>query len=75
MRKTTEPKISTEAKGEDFTKITFYPDLAKYTMKKLDADTVALLSRKAHDAAGYARGINAADRFPAKLSDYASHQL
>ncbi|XP_065280269.1 DNA topoisomerase 2-alpha-like [Dermacentor albipictus] len=57
MRKTTEPKISTEAKGEDFTKITFYPDLAKFMMEKLDDDTVALLSRRAYDVAGCAHGV------------------
>lgn len=57
MRRTTDPKIRTEAKGEDFTKITFYPDLAKFRMEKLDADTVALLSRRAYDVAGCAHGV------------------
>nr|XP_037282646.1 DNA topoisomerase 2-alpha-like [Rhipicephalus microplus] len=57
MRKTTEPKIKVEAKGEDFTKITFYPDLAKFMMQKLDADTVALLSRRAYDVAGCTQGV------------------
>ncbi|XP_075732386.1 DNA topoisomerase 2-alpha [Rhipicephalus microplus] len=57
MRKTTEPKIKAEAKGEDFTKITFYPDLAKFMMQKLDADTVALLSRRAYDVAGCTQGV------------------
>ncbi|KAL1432034.1 hypothetical protein MTO96_013397 [Rhipicephalus appendiculatus] len=51
------PKIKTEAKGEDFTKITFYPDLTKFMMEKLDADTVALLSRRAYDVAGCTQGV------------------
>ncbi|XP_077509861.1 DNA topoisomerase 2-alpha-like [Amblyomma americanum] len=57
MRKTTEPKIRAETKGEDFTKITFYPDLAKFRMEKLDGDTVALLSRRAYDVAGCTHGV------------------
>ncbi|XP_049270629.1 DNA topoisomerase 2-alpha [Rhipicephalus sanguineus] len=57
MRKTSEPKIKAEAKGDDFTKITFYPDLAKFMMEKLDADTVALLSRRAYDVAGCTQGV------------------
>ncbi|XP_077544092.1 DNA topoisomerase 2-alpha-like [Haemaphysalis longicornis] len=57
MRKTTPPKIRTESKSEDFTKITFHPDLSKFMMERLDDDTVALLSRRAYDVAGCARGV------------------
>ena len=44
MSKAGEPKIK-EFSGEEFTKITFYPDLSKFNMEKLDEDTIALLSR------------------------------
>ncbi|XP_037557472.1 DNA topoisomerase 2-alpha [Dermacentor silvarum] len=74
MKKTTDPKIRTEPKGEDFTKITFQPDLAKFKMDKLDADTVALLSRRAYDVAGCTRGVKVylnGKRLPVKgFKDY-----
>lgn len=74
MKKTTEPKIRTEPKGEDFTRITFHPDLSKFSMEKLDADTVALLSRRAYDVAGCTRGVKVylnGKRLPVKgFKDY-----
>ena len=36
----------------DYVKITFQPDLAKFKMDSLDADTVSLLSKRAYDIAG-----------------------
>lgn len=39
MSKASEPKIK-EFFGDDFTKITFYPDLAKFHMDKLSDDIV-----------------------------------
>lgn len=45
------------ANGEDFTRITFYPDLAKFKMEKLDKDIVDLLSRRAYDVAGSSKGV------------------
>ena len=56
MSKTNEPKIK-HFDGEDFTKITFCPDLTKFKMETLDADTVALLSRRAYDIAASSRGV------------------
>ncbi len=35
-----------EFSGEEFTKITFQPDLPKFNMEKLDNDTIALLTRR-----------------------------
>ena len=32
--------------GEEYTKITFQPDLPKFNMEKLDNDTIALLTRR-----------------------------
>lgn len=48
MTKAAEPKII-DFKGEDYTKITFCPDLTKFKMEKLDDDIVGLMSRRAYD--------------------------
>ena len=42
--------------GEEYTKITFQPDLAKFNMEKLD-DTISLLSRRAYDIAASSKGV------------------
>ncbi|XP_015259935.1 PREDICTED: DNA topoisomerase 2-beta [Cyprinodon variegatus] len=56
MTKTSEPKIKF-FDGDDFTCVTFQPDLAKFKMDKLDRDIVALLTRRAYDVAGSCRGV------------------
>lgn len=43
--------------GEDFTCISFQPDLSKFKMVSLDRDTVALLTRRAYDIAGSSKGV------------------
>ncbi|XP_015687762.1 DNA topoisomerase 2-alpha [Protobothrops mucrosquamatus] len=43
--------------GEDFTCVTFQPDLSKFKMTALDKDIVALMSRRAYDIAGSAKNI------------------
>ncbi|KAK3529180.1 hypothetical protein QTP70_019422 [Hemibagrus guttatus] len=43
--------------GEDFTCISFQPDLSKFKMVSLDRDTVALLTRRAYDIAGSTKGV------------------
>lgn len=43
--------------GEEYTCITFRPDLAKFKMSTLDKDTVALMTRRAYDIAGSTKGI------------------
>ncbi|XP_077062065.1 DNA topoisomerase 2-alpha [Siphateles boraxobius] len=43
--------------GDDYTCITFHPDLAKFKMQALDKDTVALLTRRAYDIAGATKGV------------------
>jgi DNA topoisomerase-2 len=42
---------------EDWTKITFTPDLKKFGMDSLDDDIVALMTRRVYDIAGIARGV------------------
>ncbi|KAK3082863.1 hypothetical protein FSP39_007418 [Pinctada imbricata] len=56
MGKTKEPTI-TDSKNDDFTSITFYPDLAKFKMETLDKDTVDLFTRRAYDIAAASRGV------------------
>ena len=56
MSKAGEPKIKPYG-GEDFTRITFQPDLAKFSMERLDEDTVSLLSRRAYDIAASCKGV------------------
>ncbi|XP_048848792.1 DNA topoisomerase 2-beta isoform X2 [Brienomyrus brachyistius] len=56
MTKTTDPRIK-YFDGEDFTCVTFQPDLSKFKMEKLDKDIVALLTRRAYDVAGSCRGV------------------
>lgn len=56
MSKAGEPIIK-EAAKEDFTRVTFYPDLSKFGMQELDRDTVALFSRRAYDIAGSTKGV------------------
>lgn len=50
MGQTKEPTI-TDNKAEDFTCVTFYPDLTKFKMETLDKDTVDLFTRRAYDIA------------------------
>lgn len=58
MSKATEPKIKEDFHGEDYTKITFSPDLKKFKMEKLDDDIVGLMSRRAFDVAASTRGVS-----------------
>lgn len=43
--------------GEEYTCITFRPDLTKFKMSILDKDTVALMTRRAYDVAGATKGV------------------
>ena len=44
----------TDAKGEDYTKVTFSPDFAKFGMTGMDDDFEALVKRRVYDLAGTA---------------------
>lgn len=73
MTKASEPKIK-DFFGEDFTKITFSPDLQKFKMEKLDDGIVAIMSRRAYDVAASTRGVKVflnGKRLPVKnFKDY-----
>ncbi|XP_036124257.1 DNA topoisomerase 2-alpha [Molossus molossus] len=43
--------------GEDYTCITFKPDLSKFKMQSLDKDIVALMVRRAYDIAGSTKDV------------------
>lgn len=56
MSKSSEPKIK-DFNGEDYTKITFCPDLSKFKMEKLDEGIIGLMARRAYDVAASTRGV------------------
>ena len=47
----------TANKGDDFTKITFYPDFEKFKMEGIDDDFEALAKRRVYDLAGTSKGV------------------
>ena len=52
MGKASEPQVTDISKSsEDFTSITFCPDLSKFKMDSLDKDIVAVFTRRAYDIA------------------------
>lgn len=56
MTKASDPKIL-GVHGEDYTCITFYPDLSKFQMESLDKDIVDLFTRRAYDVVASTRGV------------------
>jgi len=48
----------TANKGDDFTKITFLPDFAKFGMTGMDDDFEALVKRRVYDLAGTCKGVS-----------------
>eukprot|EP00933_Yihiella_yeosuensis_P069787 TRINITY_DN7678_c0_g2_i1.p1 TRINITY_DN7678_c0_g2~~TRINITY_DN7678_c0_g2_i1.p1 ORF type:complete len:1431 (+),score=413.67 TRINITY_DN7678_c0_g2_i1:106-4398(+) len=48
------PKI-TDFKGSEYTRVTFWPDFAKFGMTKLDNDIAGLMMKRAFDLAGSTR--------------------
>lgn len=46
------PKITACKASEDWTSVTFKPDLAKFGMTTLEADTVSLMRKRVYDLAG-----------------------
>jgi len=56
MEKSSDPAIK-EIKANDYTKVTFSPDLTKFRMTSLDKDIIDLMSRRAYDVAASTRGV------------------
>ncbi|KAJ9111708.1 hypothetical protein QFC19_001068 [Naganishia cerealis] len=57
MSKKGEPKITENKKGEEYTRITFKPDLARFGMTEIDDDTEALLMKRVYDMAGTVKDV------------------
>ncbi|VDM37556.1 unnamed protein product [Toxocara canis] len=82
MTKDKEPFIG-KAVGEDFTRVTFKPDLSKFKMTELDDDIIALMSRRAYDVAGSTKGVKVhlngkllpVQGFKQYVDQYAKHNL
>lgn len=68
MSKAREAKITPVEKAkQEFTSITFKPDLQKFGLTHLTSDIVALMTRRAYDIAASARGVKVylnGDRVP-----------
>lgn len=52
MGNKTEPAITKCKEGENWTKVTFKPDLGKFNMTHLEDDVVALMKKRVIDLAG-----------------------
>lgn len=50
-------QITENKKGEEYTRITFKPDLARFGMAEIDDDTEALLMKRVYDMAGTVRDV------------------
>ncbi|CED85182.1 dna topoisomerase ii [Phaffia rhodozyma] len=57
MSKRSKPKITANPKNEEYTKITYKPDLARFGMTEIDDDTFSLLTKRVYDMAGTVRGV------------------
>ncbi|KAL7421894.1 DNA topoisomerase 2 [Cryptotrichosporon argae] len=57
MSKKSAPKITENKKGEEYTRITFTPDLKRFGMESIDDDTYALLMKRVYDMAGTVKDI------------------
>jgi len=46
------PRVTDNAKGDDYTEITFKPDLKRFEMEELEDDMIELMRRRVWDIAG-----------------------
>lgn len=57
MSKVGKAKITKNSKGEEYTRVTFRPDLKRFGMDTIEDDTVALLKKRVYDMAGTVKDI------------------
>ncbi|KAG2160244.1 DNA topoisomerase [Suillus bovinus] len=57
MSKVGAGKITKNGKGEEYTKVTFRPDLKRFGMQTIDEDTLSLLKRRVYDLAGTVKDV------------------
>ncbi|KAF9068525.1 DNA topoisomerase [Rhodocollybia butyracea] len=57
MSKCGKAKITKNARGEEFTRVTFRPDLKRFGMDSIDEDTAGLLRKRVYDMAGTVKNV------------------
>ncbi|KAJ2913034.1 hypothetical protein MD484_g7391, partial [Candolleomyces efflorescens] len=57
MTKCGKAKITKNSKGEEYTRISFRPDLKRFHMDSIDDDTVGLLKKRVYDMSGTVKDI------------------
>ncbi|KAI0641129.1 type II DNA topoisomerase [Trametes meyenii] len=57
MSKMGKAKITKNGRGEEYTRVTFKPDLKRFGMDSIDEDTVSLLKKRVHDLAGTVKDV------------------
>ncbi|TFK47941.1 type II DNA topoisomerase [Heliocybe sulcata] len=57
MSKVGKPKITTNNKNEEYTRVIFKPDLKRFGMDSIDEDTLSLLKRRVYDLAGTIKDV------------------
>ncbi|KAI0264983.1 DNA topoisomerase [Gloeopeniophorella convolvens] len=57
MGKCGKAKITKNSRGEEYTRVTFKPDLKRFGMSSIDPDTVSLLKKRVYDMAGTVKDI------------------
>lgn len=57
MSKCGAAKITKNSKGEEYTRVTFRPDLKRFGMERINDDTLSLLKRRVYDLAGTVKDV------------------
>ncbi|KAI9436960.1 DNA topoisomerase II [Lactarius indigo] len=57
MGKCGKAKITKNSRGEEYTRVTFTPDLKRFGMTSIDPDTVSLLKKRVYDMAGTVKDV------------------
>jgi DNA topoisomerase-2 len=57
MSKVEKAKITKNPKGEEYTRVTFRPDLERFGMNTIDEDTISLLKKRVYDMAGTVKNV------------------
>ncbi|KAI0297539.1 type II DNA topoisomerase [Multifurca ochricompacta] len=60
MGKCGKAKITKNPRGEDYTRVSFTPDLQRFGMTSIDPDTVSLLKKRVYDMAGTVKDVKTA---------------
>jgi DNA topoisomerase-2 len=58
MTLTGKPKITSNNTKQEYTRISFKPDLSKFQMTEMDEDFEALIKKRVYDLAGCVEGVN-----------------